>query len=340
VSTSADDIEGSRAGGDDIFPLGAPNPVCPPAYVGFITPAKQLSMKLQNLRFLVATVERGGVGKAARYLNMSQPAITGGLKALEKELGGRLFEPNPTGRGVRPTANTLELYQDALDILRKCEGARNRFGTSRKATTLIRVGLLPTIASREIEAFAYATASKYPQLQLCFHEADGSSLGSLLEKRAVDVAWTLIKDDEADTHRLWSEPYVALIGRSHRLVSNGAVSISWADIDGESFVLRGSCETQSLNVWPKSLRMRISAHAERDELALRLVAAGIGIAVGPRSLATTGVVSCPIQELRIERTIGLRWRRDLDAKVLEATLSALRTSTGCLGCPIPPGSEP
>jgi DNA-binding transcriptional LysR family regulator len=282
-------------------------------------------MTLQNLRFLIAIVECGGVGKAAEYLNLSQPAITGGLKALEGELGQPLFERKPGERGVRATAKALAFYEDALDILRKCESARDRFGSNRTSAPALRIGLMRTIAIRQVESFTCAMATRYPQLRLHFREAGRSRLEDWFQRRTIDIAWTLIDDCDRRVRRLWSERYVALMSRAHPLARDSHAVLSWSDIEGEIFVLRTSCEIPHANVWPKGFKMRVSARAERDELALKLVAAGIGIAIAPMSLATTEVVARSIRELRTKRTIGIKWHRDLPAASVGAVLGALRT---------------
>lgn len=51
-------------------------------------------MKLQQLRYLVAVVQAGSITEAARRLNVSQPALSAGLNALEAELGGRCLNAN------------------------------------------------------------------------------------------------------------------------------------------------------------------------------------------------------------------------------------------------------
>jgi DNA-binding transcriptional LysR family regulator len=77
------------------------------------------------------------------------------------------------------------------------------------------------------------------------------------------------------------------------------------------------------SLWPESLRIKVVARAERDELALKLVAAGLGIVIAPQSLATEDVVARSVDELDAARSIGIAWRGDLDADILAAVLEAL-----------------
>src|SRR5262245_27664358 len=54
-------------------------------------------MELYLLRTFVAVAEQGHLTKAATLLHLSQPAISGQVKALEDALGLRLFERSPSG---------------------------------------------------------------------------------------------------------------------------------------------------------------------------------------------------------------------------------------------------
>ena len=83
------------------------------------------------------------------------------------------------------------------------------------------------------------------------------------------------------------------------------------DLDGESLILRPSCEMKTGQLLAAGISIRIAARAARDELAIRLVAQGLGIAMAPRSLATSEVLAIPVNDLRIARSIGLRWRAEL-----------------------------
>ena len=60
-----------------------------------------MNVELRHLRVMVLVAEAGSVGRAARWLKVSQPSLTAQLKRIESAFGGELFERSRTG--VTPT---------------------------------------------------------------------------------------------------------------------------------------------------------------------------------------------------------------------------------------------
>jgi DNA-binding transcriptional LysR family regulator len=72
-------------------------------------------MNLQQLRYLVATADHGTMTRAAAAMQVSQPALTRSVRALEQELGVPLMER--VGRGVRLTPAGRECVESARRVL-------------------------------------------------------------------------------------------------------------------------------------------------------------------------------------------------------------------------------
>ena len=72
-------------------------------------------MNLRSLRTFVMTAELGGLGRACTRLNLSQPAASRQIHALEADLGVALFEP--MGRGLRLTSQGEDLLQRSRRLL-------------------------------------------------------------------------------------------------------------------------------------------------------------------------------------------------------------------------------
>ena len=282
-------------------------------------------MKLQHLRFFIAVVDGGGVVRAAERLRISQPSISAGLKALEEELGQTLFRRRGAGRSLRPTPKALRFYDDAREILRQCNVARARFKTDEPRLRKLRIGVLQTIASYDVAKFSSALTLHNPDLRLQVWEGGVIRVGEWLRQGRIDAAWTIVDKEAGNARVLRQEPFVVLSSRTHPFATGDHTKLSVTDLEGQPVVLRLGCEAKRGQLWPESTRIRVVARAERDELALRLVSQGLGIAIAPLSLAANDVVARSMEGLDAKRSIGLRWRTEVRDDVLATVLDAIST---------------
>jgi DNA-binding transcriptional LysR family regulator len=77
------------------------------------------SPEIAELRAFCAAVDLGSLGRAARLLRVSQPALSKRLRTLEGLVGARLLERSP--RGVVPTPAGERLYVEARKLLVQAE---------------------------------------------------------------------------------------------------------------------------------------------------------------------------------------------------------------------------
>ena len=85
-------------------------------------------LKLRNLRAVLTVSNAGSVSQAARYLNLSQPAVTHAVKRIEEQLGVTIFERRHNGmviteigvivtKRIRLALHQLELAEQELKNL-------------------------------------------------------------------------------------------------------------------------------------------------------------------------------------------------------------------------------
>jgi DNA-binding transcriptional LysR family regulator len=98
-----------------------------------------------NLRVFLALAEEGSLTGAARRLKVSHPTIARQIKALEDDLGARLFDRLPDR--FQPTAAALELMQDVQAMERASQSiARRSAGLSGDHLGTVRVSVDETMA--------------------------------------------------------------------------------------------------------------------------------------------------------------------------------------------------
>ena len=79
-------------------------------------------MRLNQFRDVVAIAERGSLRAAARYLRVTQPALTRSIRELERELGVPLFERR--ARGMVPTPMGSAVVRRAAAVLSEVRRVR------------------------------------------------------------------------------------------------------------------------------------------------------------------------------------------------------------------------
>jgi len=109
-----------------------------------------MSVRAPNIRHhaaLVATVRHGSLSRAARAVNLTQPALTQAIAGLEAELGASLFERGP--QGMTPT-------EPALLLAPRAEAAIAHIGSPRVTGTQMRA-FLAVVRAGSYSAAAEAT---------------------------------------------------------------------------------------------------------------------------------------------------------------------------------------
>src|SRR5215475_2581203 len=106
-------------------------------------------INLRSLRTFVMTAETGGLGRACVRLNLSQPAASRQIHALEAELGVALFEH--VGRGLRLTAHGEDLLERSRQLLTYSDLLAEHAQALRSGQTgTLKVGATPQIIANLI----------------------------------------------------------------------------------------------------------------------------------------------------------------------------------------------
>src|SRR4051795_9912788 len=77
------------------------------------------SLDIAELRAFCAAVDLGSLGRAARLLRVSQPALSKRMRAIEAVVGTQLVERSP--RGITATPAGTRLYVEARKLLAQAE---------------------------------------------------------------------------------------------------------------------------------------------------------------------------------------------------------------------------
>jgi DNA-binding transcriptional LysR family regulator len=123
--------------------------------------------EISELRAFCAAYDLGTLGRAAVSLQVSQPALSKRLKALEAAAGTRLLDRSPNG--VRPTAAGRRLYPEARRLLEQADLVDEMLGSAPREQAPIQLAVSHTIAEFFLppELVAYqASGEPRPPIQL------------------------------------------------------------------------------------------------------------------------------------------------------------------------------
>src|ERR1700678_1313683 len=99
-------------------------------------------LEVGELRAFCAAATLGSIAEAARAMNVSQPAMSKRLRALEHVAGAELFERS--SRGVTLTPAGVQLYSAARRLLRSADSVQALIKTAPAMP--VRIASSPTIA--------------------------------------------------------------------------------------------------------------------------------------------------------------------------------------------------
>lgn len=275
-------------------------------------------MELRHLRYFEAVARHSHVTRAAAELHIAQPALSKQISQLEQELGVALFDR--IGRNVRLTEAGEALLPHVHAILTQVEAARaemaERVGLRRGRAS---VGTPPTVGTQLLPRALASFNRGYPGIELRLYEAGIQTLLGLLETGTVDVAVvTLPVNDPALTIvPLFSEDLMIAVGREHRLAHH--TNVTMTELQNEAWLL--SPENYELRDATLSacrqagFTPRIVLDGGEMDTLLRLVAAGMGIALIPRLALQNNFDLVPLRliDQTLQRSLGLVWRGDRTA---------------------------
>ena len=137
-------------------------------------------MELYQLRTFAAVADENHLTRAAERLHLSQPAVSGHIKALEGELGVRLFERASTG--MQLTAAGSELLERARIVLSAADDVKRAAKQMQgDISGLLRIGTVADPESNRLGELLALARDTHPRLKLeLHHEMSGAALAGVL----------------------------------------------------------------------------------------------------------------------------------------------------------------
>ena len=242
-------------------------------------------MELRQLRTFAAVSRELSFTRAAAELGYVQSAVTAQVKALEKELGVRLFDR--LARRVVLTDAGKDLLGYAVRMLDLSEEARAALSQEKDGVGgTLEVGASETLCVYRLPDVFRAFRSRFPGVDLRFHPVPYARLKELVREGSLDVAFLLeepLGDEDLAAETLVREPLVLVAPPDHALAKRFQVSLT--DLDGEPMLLtdRGCSYRRSFEREMAKAGAEPGKILEFDsvEAIKRCAVAGLGVSLLP-----------------------------------------------------------
>jgi LysR family hydrogen peroxide-inducible transcriptional activator len=275
-------------------------------------------MQLVQIKYFLAACNTNNFTHAAKACNVTQPALTRSIGLLEEELGGRLFLREHHLTQLTPFGKMMRIhFEQILTETEKLRQAAKDYRLRHGAT--LNLGVLSSIGPRYFMDLFRDFAGANKNVQLTILSGDRDRLRELLLDGTLHLAITTrpeTGDERLRWLNLYRERFVLAFPEGHRF--QRMKSIGLTELASERHVVwcvSDYLEAQRAACREAELEFDTETECDREDWALGLVAAGIGVAILPESLAPApGTVMRPILGLDFTREIHLALVEGRDAE--------------------------
>jgi LysR family cyn operon transcriptional activator len=237
-------------------------------------------MNLKSLRTFVMTADLGGLGRACTRLNLSQPAASRQIHALEADLGVPLFEP--MGRGLRLTSQGEDLLHRSRRLLADADLlAEHARALKGGESGTLGVAATPQTIAILLAPFLPGHRKRHPGVEVRLIEGSASQQFKRLERGEVQLVVMPAGGGPFARRLLYAVHALAVLLKSHPLSRRAVVEVD--ELAAEPLLLLqreyasrswfdAACELAQTK--PRILMEATTAHT-----LIELAAVGYGVAV-------------------------------------------------------------
>lgn len=284
-------------------------------------------MLLQDIEAFVAVAELKSLTKAADKLSITQSAISRRLQQLESALGVELLDRTIKPHGL--TAVGRRVYEHGVRLLRDRDGLIAITRESTEPTGTIRLGLTHALADIAMFDTVVQLKTSFPALDIAAQTGWSPGLLAMVSTGALDAAALLVAagsdlPNGVEGDLVKRVGVVVVQSRQHPVVD------SQSDIDAlaeQKWVLNplgcGYRAALERAMEGRGRRLQLSINTHGTEVQLRLVAAGMGLGLVPRSVIEESALRDQLLVVEVAD-----FSLELDARIVRAShLGNLRQAT-------------
>lgn len=194
-------------------------------------------LKLRDMEVLMAVIETGSMGKAAKRLGISQPGVSKSIVELEDALGVRLLDRSR--RGIVPTAYGLALQRQGAVVFNELKQAVQHIDFLTDPTKgEVRIGTTDPLAISLMPPVIDALSREHPKM--VFHIVSGGTgeLYRAVADRSVEFAVCRMVGrlpDELTAEILFHDAFAVMASAENPLTRRR--KLAWSDLADEPWTL-------------------------------------------------------------------------------------------------------
>ncbi|MDB5603384.1 MAG: transcriptional regulator, LysR family [Bradyrhizobium sp.] len=144
-------------------------------------------MDLKQMQYFLCLAQEGNVTRAARQLNIVQPALSMQIAKLEKSLGKPLFYRVSRGMSLTPAGEALA--QRIAPIMADIDRVRGEIAQlDGKVSGRVNIGMITSAAQSTLPASSATIAAKYPDIHLLVCEGYSETMLEWVATGQLDIA--------------------------------------------------------------------------------------------------------------------------------------------------------
>lgn len=244
---------------------------------------KQLSIR--NLKVFVTVCQEKNMTKAAKQLDISQPAASLAVREMEEYTGTTLFERD--GRGIRLTKAAKHFYPMVQQMLKLYGEIENEM-MKWSSTSSVHIGSSISIGACILPSVIREYNQNYPEIEVKVSINSSDIIEQAILDGNLDIALIegSIHSDKIMSECFLKDELVAICGMFHPLAGKKQVSID--RLQNENFLFReknsGTRELIETVFSQKDFFFEPIWESTSTTALINAVAQGIGISILPKKM--------------------------------------------------------
>lgn len=275
-------------------------------------------MDFYQLSYFKKVAETGSVSRAAEQLFITQPAVSKQIKALEDELGERLFDR--LGKKVFLTRAGQVLYSHAEKILRSVSDAKTAVrDMAEECSGELVIGTSDHISLHRLPGVLKSFITAFPKVDLKLRCHRSETILEMVNRNAVDLGIITLPDlpNNLISKTIWIDPMSLVFSCGHPLEKLSSVKLR--DVAPYGMILPESDTTTrktiNLAFSKKRLTPNVAMEVAYIETIKGLVKAGMGISILPDKAVEEEVeagvlVRTQLSDAAFTRNLGVAYLRE------------------------------